>query len=76
MSSSDTSSEENLDLLMEAVDGQFMNDFMFASRGTGDTEKGGYQQIWRWLWNVVHVGGWTKYLVHQSFDDVYKYVWY
>lgn len=39
MSSSDTSSEENLDLLMEAVDGQFMNDFMFASRGTGDAEK-------------------------------------
>ena len=46
MSSSDTSSEENLDLLMEAVDGQFMNDFMFASRGTGDAEKGGYRQIW------------------------------
>jgi hypothetical protein len=39
MSSSDTSSEENLDLLREAVDGQFMNDFMFASRGTGDAEK-------------------------------------
>jgi len=39
MSSSDTSSEENLDMLMEAVDGQFMNDFMFASRGTGDAEK-------------------------------------
>jgi hypothetical protein len=45
MSSSDTSSEENLDMLMEAVDGQFMNDFMFASRGTGDAEKGGYRQI-------------------------------
>lgn len=36
MSSSETSSEENLDLLIEAVDGQFMNDRMFASREKGD----------------------------------------
>jgi hypothetical protein len=45
MSSSDTSSEENVDLLMEAVDGQFMNDLMFASRGTGDAYEGKYRQI-------------------------------
>jgi hypothetical protein len=42
-----------------------MNDFMFASRGTGEAEKGGYQHIWRWLWNAVYVSEWTKYLVHQ-----------
>jgi hypothetical protein len=53
-----------------------MNDFMFASRGTGDAEKGEYQHIWRWLWNAVHVSGWTKYLVHQSFDNIYNYMWY
>jgi hypothetical protein len=40
MSASDTSSEENLELLREAADVQFINDSMFASRGTGDTYKG------------------------------------
>jgi hypothetical protein len=40
MSSSETSSEENLDLLIEAVDGQFMNDRMFASREKGDAYEG------------------------------------
>jgi hypothetical protein len=45
MSSSDTSSsEENLNMLLEAVDGQFMNDVMFASKGTGDTHKGKYRR--------------------------------
>lgn len=39
MSASDTSSEENLELLREAADGQFINDSMFASGGTGDTDK-------------------------------------
>jgi hypothetical protein len=40
MAASDTSSEENLDLLREAADGQFINDSMFASKGSGDTCKG------------------------------------
>jgi hypothetical protein len=40
MSASYTSSEENLDLLREAADGQFINDSMFASSGTSATYKG------------------------------------
>jgi hypothetical protein len=40
MSTSDTSSEENFDLLREAVDGQFINDSMFSSNRNGDTYKG------------------------------------
>jgi hypothetical protein len=40
MWASDTSSEENLELLREAADVQFINDSMFASGGTGDTNKG------------------------------------
>jgi hypothetical protein len=42
MSGSDTSSEENVDLLREAADGQFINDSMFASSGTNATYKGGF----------------------------------
>lgn len=40
MSASDTSSEENLELLREAADTQFINDSMFASRGVADPYKG------------------------------------
>jgi hypothetical protein len=40
MSTSDTSSEENFDLLREAADGQFINDSMFSSDRAGDMYKG------------------------------------
>jgi hypothetical protein len=40
MSSSDTSSEEDFDLLREAADRQFINDSMFSSNRTGDMCKG------------------------------------
>jgi hypothetical protein len=78
MSASDTSSEENQDLLREAVDGQFINDSMFASSGTGATYKG-----WFVLVSIQIIRGFLMYCLNNYWllspvacikksDDLYK----
>lgn len=61
MSTSDTSSEENFDMLREAADGQFINDSMFTSNRTDSgTHKGKLIFVSRQLYGL------TDYLNSQS----------